>query len=59
MKILSATVDERPSECSACPICFKVRSRAPCGTVKTVIKGHAAQVIKIPNENCLLKIRKA
>ena len=59
MRILSATVDERPSECSACPICHKVRSRAPCGTVKTVIKGHATQVIKVPDCRCLLKVRKA
>lgn len=55
MKILVATVDERPCECSACPICSQVRSRAPCGAIKTVIKGHAVQIIKVPDVRCLLR----
>ncbi len=57
MKILAATVDKRPCECSACPICSQVRSRAPCGVVKIVTKGHAVQAIKVPDCRCLLKER--
>lgn len=55
MKILAATVDERPGECSACPICGRVRARAPCGAIKTVIKGHAVQIINVPDARCLLR----
>jgi hypothetical protein len=58
MKILSAIVDKRPSECSACPICFQVRSRAPCGELK-IIKGNGnVMTIKIPDYRCLLSVRR-
>nr|DAI96729.1 MAG TPA: hypothetical protein [Caudoviricetes sp.] len=57
MRIFSAVVDKRPSECSACPICGRVRARAPCGELK-VIKGNGNnKYVKIPDYRCLLKVK--
>ncbi len=58
MKILSALVDERPSECSACPVCSQVRSRAPCGEVRTIRGNGYIQKVKIPDYRCLLHVIK-
>ena len=58
MRILSATVDKRPNECTACPICGRVRSRSPCGELK-MIKGNGnVKTIKVPDCRCLLSVRR-
>lgn len=57
MRILSAVVDKRPSDCSACPICGRIRARAPCGELQ-VLKGNGnTQYIKKPDYRCLLIVK--
>lgn len=58
MRILSAIVDKRPCQCVSCPIDSRIKTRAPCGEVKTISGNGNVQKVKVPDHRCLLHVIK-